>query len=455
MRIELPKKGKRQRPYTIDVQVPGMLYGAILRAPVEGAGPGKIDDTKARAIPGVVEIVRLPYGVGVIAEAVGGVQRQGCARRHLDPHRQGVGFRQRNALVTFAAAARDISLPTKLWAKEGDAPAALKTAAKVDRSGLPQRSRLSRPDGAAERGRVGVAEGTLRAVVRRAVEDHRGHGRGRCARHQADKIVYHDMLMGGGFGRRGHRDEEYVHDAVVLSNAAEAGQGDVDARGRRPQRPLQPAVRALPARRLRRLRQAGRVPSSQGLRRGDGVPGPGEVRTAEGPRRHRVQRPRCALLRDPQPAGEAVPRESGLRTSSLRGIAHLTNIFAIELFMDELARKRGVDPATFRRDLVKANPRAVAIIDRVADGRLGRKRDGSALGFTYMNYSGTQIALVAEVTSTARPVRCGCRTCGRRSIPASRSSPTTSWRRPRAASSTASDSRSGSASRSTTARCRS
>ena len=34
-----------------------------------------------------------------------------------------------------------------------------------------------------------------------------------------DKIVYHDMLMGGGFGRRGHRDEEYVHDAVVLSNA--------------------------------------------------------------------------------------------------------------------------------------------------------------------------------------------------------------------------------------------
>src|SRR5271169_6991588 len=68
--------------------------------------------------------------------------------------------------------------------------------------------------------------------------------------------------------------------------------------------------------------------------------------------------------------GEAVPRESGLRTSSLRGIAHLTNIFAIESFMDELARKRGIDPATFRRDLVKTNPRATHIIDTV-------KRDGS------------------------------------------------------------------------------
>jgi len=93
-----------------------------------------------------------------------------------------------------------------------------------------------------------------------------------------------------------------------------------------------------------------------------------------------------------------VPRESGLRTSSLRGIAHLTNIFAIESFMDELARKRSADPAAFRRELVKANPRAVSIIDTVAGmAEWGRKRDPSALGLAYMNYAGTQIALVAEV----------------------------------------------------------
>jgi isoquinoline 1-oxidoreductase beta subunit len=105
----------------------------------------------------------------------------------------------------------------------------------------------------------------------------------------------------------------------------------------------------------------------------------------------------------PNRLGEAVPRESGLRTSSLRGIAHLTNIFAIESFMDELARKRSVDPAAFRRDLVKTNPRALHIIDRVAHmADWGRKRDGTALGFTYMNYSGTQIALVAEVSVDRR-----------------------------------------------------
>jgi isoquinoline 1-oxidoreductase beta subunit len=49
--------------------------------------------------------------------------------------------------------------------------------------------------------------------------------------------------------------------------------------------------------------------------------------------------------------------------------------------------------------LVKTNPRALHIIERVAHmSDWGRKRDGSALGFTYMNYSGTQIALVAEVS---------------------------------------------------------
>jgi isoquinoline 1-oxidoreductase beta subunit len=105
----------------------------------------------------------------------------------------------------------------------------------------------------------------------------------------------------------------------------------------------------------------------------------------------------------PNRLGEAVPRDTGLRTSSLRGIAHLTNVFAIESFMDELARKRGIDPAAFRRDLVKSTPRATAIIDKVANmAGWGKKRENSALGFTYMNYSGTQIALAAEVTVDRR-----------------------------------------------------
>jgi isoquinoline 1-oxidoreductase beta subunit len=62
------EQGQRHRAIRIDVQVPGMLYGAVLRAPVEGAAPDKIDDAKAKAIAGVIASCRLPYGVGVLAE---------------------------------------------------------------------------------------------------------------------------------------------------------------------------------------------------------------------------------------------------------------------------------------------------------------------------------------------------------------------------------------------------
>ena len=58
-----------------------MLYGTVLRAPVEGSVPDKIDDAKAKAIPGVTAVVRLPHGVGVVARnRVGGVRRPAGAR---------------------------------------------------------------------------------------------------------------------------------------------------------------------------------------------------------------------------------------------------------------------------------------------------------------------------------------------------------------------------------------
>jgi isoquinoline 1-oxidoreductase subunit beta len=60
MRAELPHKIDGSAKYAIDVQVPGMLYGAVVRAPVEGATPEKFDEAKAMAVKGVVKTVKLP-----------------------------------------------------------------------------------------------------------------------------------------------------------------------------------------------------------------------------------------------------------------------------------------------------------------------------------------------------------------------------------------------------------
>src|SRR4029450_5057477 len=45
-----------------------------------------------------------------------------------------------------------------------------------------------------------------------------------------DKVKLHDMLMGGGFGRRGNRDVDFIIDAVLLSKEAGRAGGGVLAR---------------------------------------------------------------------------------------------------------------------------------------------------------------------------------------------------------------------------------
>jgi len=402
LRVELPLKVNGTAQYAIDVQVPGMLYGAILRAPVEGSAPDAIDDVKAKAIAGVVEVVRLPYGVAVIAATPwAAFEAKEALKVTWTRSGKAWGLNSEKALEAYVAAARDLTSPTKLWAAEGDAMVALRKAATIVESEFnndlvyhAQMEPLNAvasvsPQGDACELWAGVQSKTIAVTVAAAALGI-----------PESKITYHDMLMGGGFGRRGHRDEEYVHDAVVLSNAVKkpvkcmwTREDDVHA-GR---------FNPLSAHYIRAgFDASGKLVAFHHRKATD------EITAFQDPVRFERAKGRDAVAFTgldaayygiPNRLAECVIRESGLRTASLRGISHLTNIFAIESFMDELALIRKTDPATFRRDLVKTNPRAVAIIDRVkrmADW--GTKRPGSALGFTYMNYSGTQIALIAEVS---------------------------------------------------------
>ena len=402
MRVELPKKVNGSAQYAIDVQVRGMLYGAILRSPVEGAGPDKIDDAKAKSNPDVVKIVPLPYGVGVIAKTPWAAFEGKDALKVTWNHGgKAWGFDSDKALPKFAQAARDLSQPTKVWAKEGDAAAALQTAAATVegdyRCDLVYHAQMEplnavasvAPDGKSCELWSGVQSKTIAVTVA-----------ANALGVAPDKIKYHDMLMGGGFGRRGHRDEEYVHDAVVLSNAVKK---PVKMMWTREDDVHNGRFNPLAAHYLRGgFDASGKLVAFQHRKAADEItPYQDPVRWEQ--LKHRdgigfvgLEAPWYGV---PNRLGEYVPQESGLRTSSLRGIAYLTNIFAIESFMDEMARKRGVDPAQFRREMLTSNQRATNIIDtvcRMADW--GKKREGSAMGFAYMNYSGTQIALISEVT---------------------------------------------------------
>ncbi|MEA2738313.1 MAG: nicotinate dehydrogenase subunit, partial [Acetobacteraceae bacterium] len=81
--------------------------------------------------------------------------------------------------------------------------------------------------------------------------------------------------------------------------------------------------------------------------------------------------------------------ETPVRTSSLRGLGALPNVYALECFMDELAERAGVDPVAYRLSLL-SDPRARLLIENVADrcgwATRGPVGTGRGLGLAWSRY---------------------------------------------------------------------
>ena len=56
-RVDVPLKVTGAAIFGIDVQVPGMVYAAVLQSPYYGGAPVTVDDAAARRIPGVTDVV--------------------------------------------------------------------------------------------------------------------------------------------------------------------------------------------------------------------------------------------------------------------------------------------------------------------------------------------------------------------------------------------------------------
>ena len=87
-----------------------MLYGTVLRAPVEGSVPDKIDDGQSQGDRWSCGVVRLPYGVGVFAETPwAAFDARRALTRSVSWTRTGTawGFDSDKGIERFAADARN------------------------------------------------------------------------------------------------------------------------------------------------------------------------------------------------------------------------------------------------------------------------------------------------------------------------------------------------------------
>ena len=122
-------------------------------------------------------------------------------------------------------------------------------------------------------------------------------------------------------------------------------------------------------------------------------------------------------------------------TGLWRGVGPNNNVFAIECFMDELARKAGKDPIAFRRDMLGKTPRLLAALDLVAeksDWGQPLPARASAAAFAFRPLSAASSPPSSRPKSTSR-ARCACVASPRPSTPASPSIPIRSRRSCRAA----------------------
>ncbi|HYZ34663.1 MAG TPA: molybdopterin cofactor-binding domain-containing protein, partial [Crenalkalicoccus sp.] len=98
--------------------------------------------------------------------------------------------------------------------------------------------------------------------------------------------------------------------------------------------------------------------------------------------------------------------EMPLRTSALRGLGALINVWAIEAVMDEAAELAGADPLDYRLRHLD-DPRAHDVLDRAAAmagwrGRAKREGWGMGIGFARYKNAGAYAAVVAEVEARER-----------------------------------------------------
>ena len=401
-RVDVPSKLNGSAQYSIDVQVPGMIYGTILREPMEGAAPERIDDAAARDIEGVIKVVPLKFGVGVLADtAWAAFKAKNALKVSWNGQAKGWGHSTAKGFEMFTAAARDPQRKGVAWETVGDPQGMMSKAATVFegeyRADYVYHAQMEPLNSVAAVSAAGDAVeiwcGTQsQTIAVTAVANALGIPESR--------VKFNGMLLGGGFGRRGNRDVEFIVDSVLMSKAAGrpvkvmwTREDDVHA-GR---------FRPLYVNRIRAgLDSSGKIIAWHHRVVCDRVLAfmdPVRYKTSKGRDNIAMRGTELPTYDVPDRFSEGLQEDTGMRTNPLRGIGVGQNSFANEVFIDELAIKLGRDPLQYRLQLLKNSPRARHVVEEVARmADWGRKRPGRGLGLAYLDYSGTQVAGVAEVS---------------------------------------------------------
>ncbi|SCB27555.1 isoquinoline 1-oxidoreductase, beta subunit [Bradyrhizobium yuanmingense] len=360
-RLDLPGKVNGTALFGIDARPSGLKIATLAQSPVPGGRVKRVDDTAAKAIKGVRQIVRLDDAVAVVADHMGAAEKGLDALKiewddgsHAALTSEEVYRQLEQAVQGRGAVAQDVG-----GAEKAMASAAVRVTASYR---LPFLAHATmEPMNCTAHVHDGVCELWLGTQAIARVQA----AAAKTAGVPLEKVTVHNHLIGGGFGRRLEtdgavravqvamqvdgpvkliwtREEDIQHDLYRPSwvDRIEAG---LDRDGR----PLAWINRFAGSSVVARWLPPG---FKDGIDP-DSVDGAIDLSYA-------IPNVHVEYARVEPP---------GIQTGFWRSVGPSHNVFVTESFVDELAAAAKRDPLAYRRDLLAHNPKTRAVLDLAAE----------------------------------------------------------------------------------------
>jgi isoquinoline 1-oxidoreductase beta subunit len=363
-RVDTPAKVNGTAMYGIDIIVPNMKFAAVANCPVLGGTLAGVDDSVARTLPGVLQVVRLPNVVAVIGEHFWAAQ-QGLAACKISWN-PGANARMASPALWADMARVAQAGPGAVAVQQGDVAGAYK-GAKQQVEAVYRQPFLCHAPMEPQAAVVHVTGGGAQIWAGTQVPSRAQAFAAKVLGVAPETVIIHNQLIGGGFGRK--LETDYIEQACAIAKQCPypvkmvwSREEDMQHDNYRPMyldrisagldadgRPVSWRHRVTGASVTARYAPPGMRPN--------GVD-PDAIEEAADPVYGAFPNMLVDFVQWKPPPGLVV--------SWWRGVGPTHNIFVVESFVDELAHAVGKDPVAYRRDLLRNVPRARAVLDRAA-----------------------------------------------------------------------------------------
>ncbi|MBK8149745.1 MAG: xanthine dehydrogenase family protein molybdopterin-binding subunit [Acidobacteria bacterium] len=398
-RLDSPAKVNGKAVFGLDVRLPGMLYATVQRSPVIGGKVKSVDDTAAKAVKGVRNVITLESGVAVVADNYFAASRGRRALKIVWDEGKMATVSSESILASYIEAAeKEKGLVAK---KIGDADAArskaFKTVEAVYIAPFLAHATMEPMNFTADV-RADSAElwggSQLQMVVQARIAKALGFA--------PDKVKVNTTLLGGGFGRRVGID--YVLDSALLSKATGkpvkvvwTREDDIQNDFYRPftYNKISAGIDAdgKPVFWNHRIVNASLMASLAEPVFGFPFPdGQLDDSSYEGAHNLPYQIPNLQV--------DWIRKDTGVPGGFWRSVGSSHTAFTVECFLDELAAAAGKDPLEYRLSLLDKNSRHAGVLRLAAEkaGWATKPAAGVFRGIAVAESFGSFVAQVAEVS---------------------------------------------------------